>query len=79
MGTFQKVFEDYGADYTATMSRFMGNMGLTPLYNAVCGIVEPLRAGEVRNDYRTLYQNIQIEYQKAEALRDTLRGANNHG
>ena len=25
MGTFQKAFEEYGADYTMTMSRFMGN------------------------------------------------------
>lgn len=119
MGAFQKAFEDYGADYTTTLSRFMGNeatylkflrmffedpslrklgaaletgdlsaafdaahtlkgvagnMGLTPLYDAVCKIVEPLRAGEKRDDYTALYQNIQMEFQKAEALRDTLKG-----
>ena len=31
-----------------TLKGAVGNMGLTPLYQAVCAIVEPLRAGEPR-------------------------------
>jgi HPt (histidine-containing phosphotransfer) domain-containing protein len=117
MGTFQKIFEDYGADYCVTMERFMGNegmylkfldmlfvdqslgnlgaalaasdwesafeaahtfkgvagnMGLTPLYNVVCEIVEPLRLRERRDDYKALYQNIEEEFRKVEALRTAL-------
>ena len=48
-------------------------MGLTPLYNAICIIVEPLRAGEIRNDYMDLYRNIQMEFEKAAQFRDSLK------
>ncbi|MBC8531733.1 Hpt domain-containing protein [Gehongia tenuis] len=117
MGAFQKIFDDYGADYSVTMERFMGNegmyfkflnmlledqslknlgaalaasdyqgafeaahtlkgvagnMGLTPLYNVVCEIVEPLRLRERRDDYKALYQNIEEEFRKVEALRTAL-------
>ncbi|WP_040196328.1 Hpt domain-containing protein [Candidatus Soleaferrea massiliensis] len=119
MQGFKELFEAYGADYQATMNRFMGNeamymrlldmlfrdtglsalgaaleandlsaafeaahalkgvvgnMGLTPLYNAVNAIVEPLRAGERHEDYPSLYQAIQIEFQKADRLREGLKG-----
>lgn len=119
MPEFKEVFEEYGADYSSTMARFLGNegmylrfldmlfqdetmqqlgsaldseeydaafaaahtlkgvvgnMGLTPFYNAVCAIVEPLRAGEKRSDFAALYQNICGEYQKAAELREKLRG-----
>lgn len=52
----------------------VGNMGLTPLYNAISAIVEPLRAGERHADYLSLYQTIQIEFQKADKLREGLKG-----
>lgn len=118
MQEFKDAFAVYGADYEATMGRFMGsqpmylrfldmffqdeslqklgaaldggdlnaafeaahtlkgtsgNMGLAPLYTAVCTIVEPLRAGTVRGDYPALYQAIQEEYQKADAFRQSLK------
>lgn len=119
MGDFKKIFEDYGADYEATMGRFMGNeamylrildmlfaddnlhklgsslkdgdmtgafeaahalkgvvgnMGLTPLYKAVCAIVEPLRTGELRDDYMALYEAVDTGFQKADELRGKLKG-----
>ena len=109
MRDFREIFNAYGADYEATMVRFMGNekmylkfldmlfqdenlrklgdalktvvmnsafearhklkgvvgnMGLTPLYEAICVIVEPLRAKEQRDDYGALYQKICDEFQR---------------
>lgn len=119
MRNFKEIFENYGADYNTTMTRFMGdekmymkfldmffkdenllkmgqaleegaltaafeaahtlkgvaaNMGLSPLYQTVCDIVEPLRAGEPRQDYSMLYQRIQDEFHRVEVLRDELKG-----
>lgn len=56
-----------------TLKGVVGNMGLTPLYNVICIIVEPLRAGEIRNDYMDLYRDIQIEFEKAAQFRDSLK------
>lgn len=53
----------------------VGNMGLTPYYEAISAIVEPLRAREWRDDYLTRFTDIKEESQKAEALRDALRRA----
>ena len=55
-----------------TLKGVVGNMGLTPLYNKVCVIVEPLRAGEERDDYSVLYQDIVSEFGKVEELRNSL-------
>ena len=119
MSEFQKIFDAYGGDYSATISRFMGNesmylrfldmlfqdksmeqlgsalesgdlagafaaahtlkgvaanMGLTPLYQEVCAMVEPLRAGEQRQDYPARYQKIQEEFQKVKLLCKQLKG-----
>lgn len=69
-----------GGDWTAafeaahTLKGVAGNMGLSPLYRAVCGIVEPLRAGERRSDYPALYQAICMEFKEAEKLRRELGG-----
>lgn len=49
-----------------TLKGVSGNLGLTPLYEAVCALVEPLRAGEEREDYSVLYQAVQIEFQRME-------------
>lgn len=57
-----------------TLKGVVSNMGLTPLYKAVCAIVEPLREGEQRGDYVQLYQKICTEYQKADKLRQELTG-----
>lgn len=117
MAGWQTIFADYGADYAATMGRFMGNealylrllgmlfqddtleqlgaaldaddrrrgfeaahtlkgvasnLGLTPLCRALELIVEPLRAGEERGDYPTLYHAVRREFQRAEAFRAAL-------
>lgn len=44
-----------------------GNLALDPLYDAVCDIVEPLRAGENR-DYTEAYQRIEKERERLTAL-----------
>lgn len=113
MREFRDLFEAYGANYQATIDRFLGNekmylrflelffqdeslkklgealnagdltaafeaahtlkgvaanMGLTPLYDAVCAIVEPLRGKEKCSNYPALYQRIQLEYQRVKDL-----------
>ena len=118
MSGFREIFENYGGDYGATMSRFVnredmylrfldmlfqdenmqklgdalraedlkaafeaahtlkgvvGNMGLTPLFSAVCTIVEPLRLKERRTDYMEMYEVIQKEFNRAEELRARLK------
>ena len=57
---------DYANAFNAahTLKGVTGNLGLTPLYEAVCAIVEPLRAGKVHEDLAARYQLIQEEYQK---------------
>lgn len=52
----------------------IGNMGLTPLYDAVCTIVEPLRARERECDYPVLLQAVRSEYEKTNELRARLKG-----
>lgn len=56
-----------------TLKGVVGNMGLTPLYDAVCTLVEPLRAGEHRDDYIELYEVIQKEFERADKLRNRLK------
>lgn len=120
MQGFEEIFESYGADYSTTMARFIGNkqmylkfldmlfqddnlqklgsaieahdlktgfeaahtlkgvaanMGLTPLLDSVCAIVEPLRAGNEAADYQALYTEIQREFNRVEVLREDLKGA----
>ncbi|WP_455616889.1 Hpt domain-containing protein [Eisenbergiella sp.] len=53
-----------------TLKGVAGNLGLTPLFEAVHTIVEPLRAREERSDYVELYTAVQAEYQNAEAFAD---------
>lgn len=57
-----------------TLKGVAANMGLTPLYQAVTEILEPLRAKECRDDYADLYQAIQYEFQKVEQLWRDLSG-----
>jgi HPt (histidine-containing phosphotransfer) domain-containing protein len=58
-----------------TLKGVTGNMGLTPLYAAVCRIVEPLRRGEEGEDYAALYQTVLEEFARAEELRSSLKWA----
>lgn len=56
-----------------TLKGVVGNMGLAPLFDAVCVIVEPLRLKEQRDDYMAMYQVIQKEFDKADELREQLK------
>lgn len=67
-GDMQAAFEA-----AHTLKGVVGNMGLTPLYEAVCAIVEPLRA-KAGGDYASLYQAVRAEYARAEALKNDLAG-----
>ena len=55
--------KDYGEAFTAahTLKGVTANMGLTPLFDRVCAIVEPLRLGEAREDYPDMYREIEDE------------------
>lgn len=65
---------DYPAAFDAahTLKGIAGNLGLAPLYQAVCAIVELLRAGE-KLDYAPLYLSVQKEYEKVDALLELLK------
>ena len=67
--------QDYEAAFAAahTLKGVVGNMGLTPLFNAVCAIVESFRKREVPEDYNVLYQIIQTGFLQADEFRKKLK------
>ena len=67
--------QDYEAAFAAahTLKGVVGNMGLAPLFNAVCAIVESLRKREVPEDYNVLYQIIQTGFLQADEFRKKLK------
>ena len=67
--------QDYEAAFAAahTLKGVVGNMGLTPLFNAVCAIVESIRKREVPEDYNVLYQIIQTGFLQADEFRKKLK------
>lgn len=67
--------QDYEAAFAAahTLKGVVGNMGLTPLFNAVCAIVEPLRKREAPEDYNGLYQVIRTGFLQADEFRKKLK------
>ena len=56
-----------------TLKGIAGNLGLTPFFESVCRIVEPLRAAEQRDDYLSMFKDIQLEFKKVEQLRANLQ------
>ena len=46
----------------------VANMGLTPMYNAVCVIVEPLRVKRGDADYNAMLSDIEKEYDRVQEL-----------
>lgn len=44
------------------------NLGLTPLYNSLCAIVEPLRLKKQNENYIELLHNIQKDFDDAYSL-----------
>lgn len=65
--------EDWHSAFEAahTLKGVVGNMGLTPIYDAVSNIVEPLRKKQPF-DYGQMLSTIKNEFKKAEDLRDSL-------
>lgn len=59
---------DAAFDAAHTLKGMSGNLGLASLYDAVCEIVEPLRRKDPEADYSALYQAIQREFLRLEAL-----------
>lgn len=55
-----------------TLKGVTGNLGLTPLYNAVCALVEPLRRQDACGEYDALYQVVCVEFDQADKLRAAL-------
>ena len=58
-----------------TLKGVAGNMGLTPLFDKVCAIVEPLRICKEEAAYADLYQEIKSEFERADELRGALKRA----
>ena len=51
-----------------TLKGVAGNLGLTPFYDSVCRIVQPIRNQEEREDYARMYQEIQDEFSRVDGL-----------
>ena len=51
-----------------TLKGVSGNLGLTPLYDAVCTLVEPLRRGEDRSDYPDQLKIIEHEFEQVRQM-----------
>lgn len=55
-----------------TLKGVSSNLGLTPLYKAVCEIVEPLRHQQSEVDYISLFENIKKEFNTVRTLYQSL-------
>ncbi|WP_418667229.1 Hpt domain-containing protein [Allofournierella sp.] len=66
---------DYHAAFDAahTLKGMAGNLGLTPLYEAVCAIIEPLRTGSPGEDCAALFQTVKEEFERAAGLVELLK------
>lgn len=62
---------DDAFDAAHTLKGITANMGLTPLFNAVCDIVEPLRQRQ-RQDYSEKYRLVCDEFSRVRELRTQL-------
>ena len=61
--------QDYTAAFDAahTLKGVTGNLGLTPLFNVVCSMVETLRSGE-NEDLEGKYSRIMAEKEKVDKI-----------
>lgn len=68
--------EDYTSAFDAahTLKGVAGNLGLTPLHQALSDIVEPLRIRERCMEYTDLYEKSRIEFERALNLLRALEG-----
>lgn len=67
---------DYAAAFDAahTLKGVAGNLGLAPLEQAACSIVESLRSGNCREDPSALFRAVEKEFERAGGLLDLLKG-----
>ena len=80
LGAALEADDKAGAFETShTLKGVAGNLGLTPLYKALCALVEPLRAGKERAHYPALYQSVQAEFRRAEEFWANLKEAKPNG
>lgn len=68
---------DYKKAFEAahTLKGVTANMGLTPFFDKVCDIVEPLRAGDEQMNYMEKYQELLAEYERVRVLLEDLEAA----
>lgn len=59
-----------------TLKGVVANMGLTPMYDAVNTIVEPLRVRKENPEYPVMLEKIQNEYVRVIDLHKKLEGVN---
>lgn len=57
-----------GFESAHTLKGISANLGLTPLYDSVCKIVEPLRNQQQDVNYFEMYQEIQQEFHRVREL-----------
>lgn len=55
--------------YAHTLKGVVGNMGFTPMYRAVCAIVEPLRSRSADADYCRLYADLTAEADRVKKMK----------
>lgn len=65
---------DFEAAFAAahTLKGVTGNLGLSPLYHAVCAMVEALRTRDTSANYSSLYQTIADEFERVKQLQEAL-------
>ena len=59
---------DEAFHHSHTLKGVCANMGLTPLFDTVVKIVEPLRAGNYSDELLTYYDQLMTDFQKYKAL-----------
>ncbi len=57
-----------GFEHAHALKGAVGNLALTPLFDAICAIVEPLRIQDASVDYAALYKEVLSQKQKLEEL-----------
>ena len=60
-------------DAAHTLKGMAGNLGLTPLYQTICALAEPLRNGGLDEDYTALFHSVKEEFERAIQLVELLK------
>lgn len=59
--------------YAHTLKGVTANLGLAPMYDSICQMVECLRKKDLEVDYQELLLNVELEYKKVEELYNDLK------